>query len=159
MTCRDVLDRVEAFAAGDQQLGGAARAHIETCLHCAAALAKARRIETFLTSWAAPEAPPRFTATVQNRIRRLNWQSEERIDRVFNGAMVAAALLVVVGVAGMFNVEMVVAGAATLADVLALAGAAAVEKAAPSMATYVAAMGLLASAVVMWWWTEGTFDR
>ncbi len=59
----------------------------------------------------------------------------------------------------MFNVAMVVAGAATLADAFALVGAAAVEKAAPSMATYVAAMGLLASALVMWWWTDGTFDR
>ena len=73
--------------------------------------------------------------------------------------MVAAALLVIVGVAGMFNVGMVVAVAATLGEFLAFAGAAAVEKAAPSMATYVAAMGLLASALVMWWWTEGTFDR
>lgn len=159
MTCRDVLDRVEAFAAGDQQPDAAARAHLETCPQCAAALADARRIETFLTSWAAPEAPPRFTAAVQNRIRRQNWQSEERIDRVFNAAMIIAGLLVVVGVAGMFNVELVVAGAATLGDVIALAGAAAVERAAPSMATYVAAMGLLASALVMWWWTEGTFDR
>lgn len=40
-----------------------------------------------------------------------------------------------------------------------MAGSAAVEKAAPSVATYAAAMGLLASALVMWWWTEGTFDR
>ena len=159
MTCRDVLDRVEAFAAGDEQPDGAIRAHLETCPRCAAALADARRIETFLTSWAAPEAPPRFTANVQNRIRRQHWQSEERIDRIFNGAMVAAALLVIIGLAGMFNVGMVMAGAATLGDILAFAGAAAVEKAAPSMATYVAAMGLLASAVVMWWWTEGTFDR
>ena len=159
MNCRDVLDRVEAFAAGDQRPDESIRAHLETCPRCAAALADARRIETFLTSWAAPEAPPRFTATVQNRIRRQNWQSEERIDRVFNGAIVAAALLVIVGVAGMFNVGMVVAAAASLGEYLAFAGAAAVEKAAPSMATYVAAMGLLASAVVMWWWTEGTFDR
>lgn len=159
MTCRDVIDRVEGFAAGDQQPDAAARAHLETCPRCASALADARRIDTFLTSWAAPEAPPRFTAAVQSRIRRQNWQSEERVDRVFNAAMVVAALLVLVGVAGMFNVAMVVAGAATLADAFALVGAAAVEKAAPSMATYVAAMGLLASALVMWWWTDGTFDR
>ncbi len=30
MTCRDVIDRVEGFAAGDQQPDGAARAHLET---------------------------------------------------------------------------------------------------------------------------------
>ena len=159
MTCRDVLDRVEGIAAGDEQPDGTVRAHLETCPRCASALADARRIETFLTSWAAPEAPARFTATVQHRIRRLNWQSEERIDRVFNAAMIVAALLVVVGVAGMFNVATVVAGAATIADMLAFAGTLALEKAAPSMATYVAAMGLLASALAMWWWTEGTLER
>jgi anti-sigma factor RsiW len=159
MTCRDVLDSVEAFAAGDQQPDGAARGHLETCTGCAAALATARRIETFLNSWPAPPAPAGFTATVQNRIRRLHWQSEERIDRIFNAAIAVAALLVLVGLAGMFNVGVVVAVAATLGEMVAFAGSSAVEKAAPSMATYVAGMGLLASALFMWWWTEGTFHR
>ncbi len=158
MTCREILERVEAFAAGDEQPDGAARTHIETCPRCAAALADARRIEAFLTSWPAPQAPARFTAAVQHRIRSLHWQTEERIDRVFNAAMVAAAVLVAIGLAGIFNVGLVVAAAAAMADGLALAGAAAMEKAAPSMATYVAAMTLLATALVMWWWTEGTFD-
>ena len=158
MTCSDVIDRVEAFAAGDQP-DEAARAHLETCPRCASALADARRIENFLTSWPAPQAPARFTATVQNRIRSLRWQSEERIDQVFNAAMVVAALLVVVGLVGMFNVGTVIALAAAVGDVVTLAGTTAVQKAVPAMATYVAAMGLLASALVMWWWTEGTFDR
>ncbi len=52
-----------------------------------------------------------------------------------------------------------VAARRRLRDVVALAGTAAVQKALPAIATYVAAMGLLASALVMWWWTEGTFDR
>jgi len=159
MTCRDVIEQVEAFAAGDRQPDDAARAHLETCPVCASALADARRIETFLTSWAAPPAPARFTAAVQHRIRSLRWQNEERIDRVFNAAMVVSALLVVIGLVGMFNVGTVIAVAATLGDVVALAAAAAVQKALPASATYVAAMGLLASALVMWWWTEGTFDR
>jgi hypothetical protein len=59
----------------------------------------------------------------------------------------------------MFNVGVVVAVAATLGEMVAFAGSSAVEKAAPSMATYVAGMGLLASALFMWWWTEGTFHR
>ena len=159
MTCRDIIVRVEAFAAGDQQPDEAARAHLESCPRCASALADARRIETFLLSWPAPHAPARFTATVQHRIRNLRWQSEVQIDRVFNAAMVVSALLVVIGVAGMFNVESVVAMAATLADVVAWASTAALQKALPATASYVAAMGLLASALVMWWWTEGTFDR
>ena len=159
MTCRDVIEQVEVFAAGDRQPDEAARAHLETCPRCASALADARRIETFLLSWPAPQAPARFTAAVQHRIRNLRWQSEVQIDRVFNGAMVVAALLVVIGIAGMFNVGTVVALAATLADAVAWAGTAALQKALPATASYVAAMGLLASALVMWWWTEGTFDR
>ena len=159
MTCRDVIEQVEAFAAGDRQPDEAARAHLETCPRCASALADARRIETFLLSWPAPQAPARFTAAVQHRIRNLRWQSEVQIDRVFNAAIVVAALLVVIGIAGMFNVGTVVALAATLADAVAWAGTAALQKALPATASYVAAMGLLASALVMWWWTEGTFDR
>ena len=159
MTCRDVIDLVEAFAAGDQQPDEAARAHLETCPRCASALADARRIDTFLMSWPAPQAPARFTAAVQHRIRSLRWQSEVQIDRVFNAAMVVSALLVVIGIAGMFNVGTVVALATTLADAVAWAGTAALQKALPVTASYVAAMGLLASALIMWWWTEGTFDR
>ena len=78
---------------------------------------------------------------------------------MFNAAMVVSALLVVIGIAGMFNVGTVVALAATLGDGVAWAGTAALQKALPATASYVAAMGLLASALVMWWWTEGTFDR
>ncbi len=60
MTCRDVIDQVEAFAAGDQQPDEAARAHLETCPRCASALADARRIETFLMAWPAPRGPGPF---------------------------------------------------------------------------------------------------
>lgn len=159
MTCRDVMDRVEAFAAGDQQPDGAARAHLETCPLCAAALADATRIENYLRTWPAPEAPARFTDAVQHRVRRQRWQAEERVDQVFNAAMVLAALLVVAGIAGMFNVELVLGVAAATANVLAHAGTSAVEKTVPSLVTYTAAIGLLASALVMWWWTEGSLDR
>ena len=159
MTCRDVLDQVEALAAGDHQPDASARAHLETCPRCASALADAMRIESFLTAWPAPEAPARFTAAVQHRVRRMRWQAEERVDQVFNAAVVMAALLVLVGIAGMFNAEVVMTVAASTADVLALVGSAAVEKAAPSLLTYMAAMGLLASALVMWWWTEGSPGR
>jgi anti-sigma factor RsiW len=156
VTCREILDLAEAFAAEDRQPDGAARAHLETCPRCAGALADARRIEVFLTTWPAPEAPARFTAAVQHRIRRLHWQAEQRIDLLFNAAMVLAAILVVGGIAAMFNVEMLLAGAGMLADVITLSAGEVLEKAAPSVATYVAAMGLVASALAMRWWTEGT---
>lgn len=159
MTCREVLDRVEAFAAGDVQPDAAGRAHLESCPRCAAALADAHRIEAFLQAWPAPEAPARFTAAVQHRIRRLHWQSEQRVDRLFNVAIAVAALLVIGGVAAMFNVTLLLDAAAAAARVTAEAGSEALARAAPSMTTYAAAMGLLASAVGMWWWTDGQAGR
>jgi anti-sigma factor RsiW len=159
VTCREVLERVEAFASHELAPDAAARAHIETCPQCAAALADARRIESFLTAWPAPEAPARFTAAVQHRIRRMHWQAEQQVDRLFNAAIVLAGVLVLVGVAAMFNVGFVLGIAGALTHVMAVAGTAAVQKAAPSLATYLAAMGLLASALVMWWWSEGNLER
>ena len=159
MTCREVLDRVEAFAANELQPDAEARAHLETCPQCASALAVARRIESFLAVWPAPEAPARFTAALQHRIHRLYWQTEQRVDRLFNAAILLAGLLVVAGVAAMFNVDLVLAAGRAVTDFIAIAGAEAVQKAAPSVATYLAAMGLLASALVMWWWTEGSHGR
>jgi hypothetical protein len=159
MTCRDVLNLAEAFAAGDRQPDEAARAHLETCPRCASALADAHRIEAFLLAWPTPEAPARFTAAVQHRIRRLHWQVEQRVDRLFNVAIALAACLVVGGIAAMFNVELLLAGAGALGDVVAMAAADAFEKAAPSAATYLAALVMVASAAVMRWWTEGGIER
>jgi anti-sigma factor RsiW len=159
MTCREVLDLVEAFAAGDRQPDEAARAHVETCPRCASALADARRIEAFLLAWPAPEAPARFTAAVQHRIRRVQWQAEQRVDRLFNAAMALAACLVLGGIAAMFNVELLLTGAGALADVVALAASEAFERAAPSAVTYLAAVVMVASAVAMRWWTEGGIER
>ena len=159
MTCRSVLDRVEAFAALELEPDAEVRRHLETCPGCAAALAAARRIETFLAAWPAPEAPARFTAAVQHRIRRLHWQAEQRVDQLFNGAMLLAGVLVLAGVAAMFNLDVLLGLARALTDLTTVAAAAAAEKAAPARGIYLAALGLLASALVMWWWSEGSFER
>lgn len=159
MTCRRVLDQVEAYAANELQPDATVRGHLETCPRCAAALADARRIEAFLTAWPAPEAPARFTAAVQHRIRRVHWQAEQRVDQVFNGVILIAAILVAGGISAMFNVEALLGLAHALGDVASVAGAAAAEKAAPSSSVYLAALGLLASALLTWWWSEGSVER
>lgn len=159
MTCRDILERIEAFAANDLQPDDAARAHLESCPRCASALADARRIEMCLAAWPAPAAPARFTAAVQHRIRRMHWQAEQQVDRWFNAAILVAAVLVFAGVAAMFNMQFVLGLAGALTEILTVAGAVAVEKAAPARATYLAALGLLASALLMWWWSEGSLER
>ena len=105
MSCRDVLDLIEPIAAGDLHADDAVRAHLQTCPPCAAALASARRLESALKGMDVPPAPPAFTATVLQRIRRDHWQSEQHVDRLFNLAIVAAVLLMVGGVAAMLNVD------------------------------------------------------
>lgn len=76
MTCQDVLNRIEALAAGDEAATPEVRAHLEGCLSCAAALATARHIEDALASRPAPPAPARFTTAVVARVHQERWRSE-----------------------------------------------------------------------------------
>ena len=154
MTCKDTLELVEAIAADDIALAPEVRDHLETCPRCASALATARRIEAGLRSRPAPEAPARFAALVTSRIRRERWRTEEHVDRLFNVAMVLALVLIVGSVLALTNVSFVLALAARGGDVLRLATGQLVQRAAPALATYVAAVCLLASALGMWWWAE-----
>lgn len=153
MDCRNALDAVEALAAGDLQPDGALRAHFESCVRCAAELASARRLEAALAG-AAPPAPARFTPMVLQRIRRDRWRAEQYVDRLFNVAMAASVVLIVGGVFGMLNVDAVLAFAGGTWSVAREAGRAAARSAAPTLGTYVAAVGLLLSAMGMWWWAE-----
>lgn len=154
MTCDDVLNQVEAIAAGDLAAGEGARQHLETCPACAAALATATRIEAMLAARPVVEAPPRFVAAVQQRIRRERWQTEQRVDSIFNIGIAAAAVLFIAGIVFVLRASAVFDAAGNLSAVLATVGAQAVEAAAPTLATYVAATGLFLSGLAMWWWAE-----
>ncbi len=154
MTCTDALHLVEAIAAGDLEVDETVRTHFETCPRCASALASARRIEVALQTRPKPQAPARFTQAVLGRIRQERWQSEQRVDRVFNVAIVVAVLLVLGSVLALTNVEAVLGAAGSLWGLLAAVGGQAVAVAAPVLVTYVAAAGLLMSALGMWWWAD-----
>jgi glucan phosphoethanolaminetransferase (alkaline phosphatase superfamily) len=102
----------------------------------------------------APPAPARFAPLVLQRVRRERWRAEQQVDRLFNLAMVAALVIVAGGVFALMNVSGVVAAASeTLAVIHTVRGEVA-RQAAPSVNTYIAAGGLLASALGMWWWAE-----
>jgi hypothetical protein len=154
MTCRDVVDLVEVFAAGDLEVGDDMRGHLETCPSCAAALASARRIETMLLARVAVEPPASFATAVLARIRDDRWQLEQRVDRIFNVAIVVSALMIAAGIAALTNVGAVLAASAWALRVIGNVSAGAVEAATPMAPTYAAAAGLLMSALVMWWWAE-----
>jgi anti-sigma factor RsiW len=154
MTCRDVLDRIEAVAAGDEPATPELRAHIEGCLACAAALAEARRIEAVLAARPAPSAPARFSAAVTSRIRQERWRSEQHIDRMFNGALVLGVLAIAVGVLALFNVNAMAAAFTGSLAILNRVSEEVVVEAARRFPTYFGAAGFLATALFVWWWAE-----
>lgn len=154
LTCRDVLNLVEAIAAGDLDVAPEVRGHLESCPRCAAALASARRIEAALVAWPQATAPPDFASAILARVRNERWTSEQRVDRIFNLAIAFAVLLVVASVAALTDVAGVLAGAAWMWQVGARASAELTRQAAPVATAYVGAAGVLMSALFMWWWAE-----
>lgn len=159
MQCSDVLDLVEPIAAGDLVPDEQVRLHLQTCPQCAGALASARRLEGLLTNMDIPAAPPTFAMSVLQRIRRDKWHSEQNVDRLFNVAIVAAVLLVSGGLAALLNVDGVIVLAESAWLLMKESGRETLRTAAPTVGTYVAAVGLLASALGMWWWAEREFGR
>jgi anti-sigma factor RsiW len=158
MTCSEAINLVEAVAAGDLEVSDDLRAHVESCPRCASALASARRIEAALAARIVPAPPLRFTDNVMARIRREQWRSEQHVDRIFNVAIVVAVLLVVGCVLALTNVDAVLGLIGSLRGFAARAGGQMVEETAPTLVTYVAAVGLLMSAMAMWWWAERRFS-
>ena len=155
VTCSDVLHLVEAVAAGDLEVDDRLRAHFETCPSCASALASARRLEAALVA-ARPSspAPAQFTTAVLAKIRHERWRSEERADRIFNVAIAAAVLLVVGSVLALTNVDGVLGAAGSLWGVLAAIRRSGSRGRRAGGPTYIAAAGLLMSALGMWWWAD-----
>jgi len=154
VTCRDALHLVEAIAAADFEVGADVREHFESCPPCAAALASARRIEAALVSWPQASAPADLASAVLARVREERWTSEQRIDRIFNLAIAFALVVVVGSVAALANLGGVIAAAEWVWGVGAATSAQLARQAAPVVATYVGAAGVLMSAMIMWWWAE-----
>lgn len=157
MTCRDVQDLVEAVAAGDIAADEAFRAHVETCVSCAAALASARAIEAALAGRPALAAPARFEASIAARIRREHWRAEEQVDRVFNFAIVVGVLAIVGGALALFNLAGATAAITSAAASIAAAASQPVATAdqPPPLWAYVLGCALLGTSLLVWRWAEG----
>jgi anti-sigma factor RsiW len=154
MDCRHVRDIVDAIAGDDGAVSDEQRAHFESCPACAAALAAARRLEALLASREAPDPPVRFTQSVLQRIRRERWSAEQRVDLLFNAAVVFGLVVIVAGIGALMNLSGVLSAAGTISNTLAAVSQDAARQAAPAVVTYVAAAGLLVSALATWWWAE-----
>jgi hypothetical protein len=162
MTCKDTQARIEAVAAGDEAAGDAFRAHVEGCVTCASALARARRIEETLAARPSPAAPPRFAALVASRIRREHWRSEQQVDWMFNVTIAAGLAAIVGGTVALVNLSVVTE--ALSAGVSALIAFATRPSAAPvrvasGFSTYMLGAAFLVTALLVWSWAERSGRR
>jgi anti-sigma factor RsiW len=159
MTCRDVHDLIEPVAAGDMPAGDEFRAHVETCVACAAALASARAIEAALAARPAALAPARFEALVAARLRHDRWRAEQQVDRAFNVAVALGVLAILGGTLALFNIGSVTSAIASAAGTLAAAASQPVSSAAdqtPSLWSYMLGCALLGTSLLVWRWAEGS---
>ena len=154
MTCQHAAEFIEAIAADEIQSTPELRAHFETCPSCASALAAAVRLEALLAANRPPPVPDRFVAQVRQRVRREQWRMEQKVDRLFNVAMMAALLIVALGLFALMNLSGVVAASDGAWMALTAVGGQVAQKMFPVVDTYIAAVGLLLTALAMWWWAE-----
>jgi anti-sigma factor RsiW len=154
MTCVDVAGLVDLIASGDLAADAEIAAHLANCPSCAQSLEAARRVERLLQARPAPAAPAQFTSRLVNRVRRASWRREQIVDGVFNGAMVAAALLVAAGLwVALRRTGLPLAGRDAM-DLFSAGMIAAAQKVTPSLPLYAGATGLLVVALGLWWWAS-----
>jgi len=154
MFCDEVLDSIEAIAAGDLVPEGRIAQHLTSCRLCAAALDSARKVERLLRSRDTPRPPSNFTSRTMTRVRRARWRSEQRLDVGFNTAL-GLVLVGIVGVVwalvnrtGLTLVSSEAMGLFT-SGVVTVA-----RRVAPALPMYGAATILVAAALGIWWWAE-----
>src|SRR4051812_3773511 len=154
MTCREVADLIEPIAAGELDLTPEVRAHFESCPACALMVATARRVEAALAADQPPSVPDRFVAAVLQRVRRERWRVERNVDLLFNAAIAVALLIVGAGAFALLNVSGVTAASSDAWAGLSTMSSQIARQMAPAINTYIAAAGLLITALGMWWWAE-----
>jgi hypothetical protein len=101
-----------------------------------------------------PRPGAQFTSRTLARVRRERWRSEQFVDVGFNVAIVAVVAALV---AGLWMVLHRSGLSAVSSDAVTLFGSgifALAHRVAPSLPLYVAATGVLATALVLWWWAE-----
>ena len=97
MTCDDIRDLIEPWAAGDASPSTEAAAHLRACASCQASFATAMEIEQGLAGADTVLIPSRFTDRVVRAARR-----EQSIDPTFGDVIFHAATtgaLVIAGIA------------------------------------------------------------
>ena len=154
MFCDEVLDTVEAIAAGDVLADGRVASHLATCPNCALALDRARQLEASLRQREAPPAPAQFTSHTLARIRRARWRSDQFLDVGFNLAIGAVVMSVVGGVWMVLHRTGLAVVSSDAVNVFGSGFVSLAGRVTPSLPLYAGALALLVSALGIWWWAE-----
>jgi hypothetical protein len=101
-----------------------------------------------------PAPPPGFTSRTMQAIQKAGWRREQIVDWVFNSALIAAALLVAVGL----WVALQHTGLSSLSrdafDIFAGGATTLAQRMTPALPLYAGATGLLVIALGLWWWAS-----
>ena len=154
MFCDEVLDVLEAIAAGEVAPQGRVAEHLASCRNCAAALAAARRLEQMLHARPVPRAPQQFTARIMARVRRARWRREQFVDAGFNIALGLVGLGVVASVLLLLYRGGLTAASPEAVGLIQNGVLSLLRRVAPSLPLYGAAAAVVLSALAIWWWAE-----
>jgi len=154
MFCDEVLELVEALAAGDLTPDLRVMTHVQSCAGCAAALAAARRVDGLLKQRTAPSAPPQFTTRIMGRIRRDRWRRDQFLDLGFNLTVGVVLLFVLTGFWILLSQSGLGGISHDAANILGSAVSDLMHRATPSLPLYLAASAIVATALGVWWWAE-----
>ena len=154
MTCDLVQDLIDPLAAGDIAADPEVAAHLSTCASCARSLDTARHLEGLLRTRPAASAPSQFTSRLMSRIRRASWRREQIVDWIFNGAMIAAALLVAIGLWIAVRQSGLSLVGRDAMNIFSSGMTAAAQRVTPALPLYAGATGLLVVALGLWWWAS-----
>ena len=154
MFCDEVLDVLEAIAAGEVTVEGRIASHLASCPNCARALDEARRVERMLAARPVPSAPSQFTTRTLSRLRRERWRSEQFVDAGFNIALLVLGLTIVAAAWLVMHRAGLTSFGSDAVDLLAAGAATVVRRVAPSVPLYAGATALLLATLAIWWWAE-----
>jgi anti-sigma factor RsiW len=158
LSCAELEDLIEAFAAGDVMPSLEQRAHLASCGVCARALALASELDSLLARQPEPQPAADFTARVLSRVRRERWRSEQMLDLSFN---LAIGLAVAIGLGGLYAVFAATGLAVVGADVMRVfvdgIGDIAVRTA-PQARIYALTTLAMITGLLVWWWADREWE-
>jgi len=152
--CDQVVELLEPIAAGDLEPDEGVTRHLASCVHCAEALAAARRVDELLRTRAVPAPPPQFTTRTLARIRRDRWQREQFFDAGFNVAIAAVILGVVLAGWMIIDRSGLSAISSDIVNIFSAEIVTVARQVAPAASLYAGATALIATALAIWWWAE-----